>query len=108
MAVELRDEAPGIVRVAGTIDRREAERFVAWALVAEVPGASIELELEDAEIDGGAACAELVRGVRALLDRGLAVRLVHAPQALAHVIYRIGMMGRVTLVEPREEEPTSS
>ena len=95
----------GRVRLEGEIDRTGVEAFAAWAARAEGP---LLVDLGDAEVEDGAACGELVRALRQLAERGVRVKLLHAPQVLAHVIYRVGMLGSIELIEPLSDEPSSS
>ena len=69
----------------------------------------IVLDLHDLELSDGSAVAEAVNAMRALLARApLVIR--HAPQMLAHTLYKTGLLrnGRLTLESPREEEGRSS
>lgn len=61
----------------------------------------LELDLED-----GVAVAELVNAVDALRARGARVELRHAPQMLAHTLYKVGRLGDpgLVLVAPRADE----
>lgn len=100
---------PGRYRLAGELDRAGAEELVEFSRCAALAeDGSVWLELGGVDLESGAACAEAVRAVRALLERGARVTLVQAPQSLAHVLYRVGMLPGLELIEPREEEPTSS
>jgi hypothetical protein len=101
------------IRVAGSIDAESAAAF-ASALTSDVPvlargAASIELELGELELDDGTAVAEAVNGLRALMRRAR-VTLREAPQMLAHVLYKAGMLegGRLQLEATRDEEARSA
>ncbi|MEC7948118.1 MAG: hypothetical protein VX265_11165 [Myxococcota bacterium] len=68
-------------------------------------GARNTLVLTDMDLEDGIANALLVDLVRALRDMAGALRLVGAPQMLAHVLYKVGDLedARITLVDPRVE-----
>lgn len=101
------------VAVGGLIDARSAAAFAA-ALPLDVSALvthdrSIELDLEDLELEDGSAVAEAVNALRRLTMRAPVV-LWHAPQMLAHTLYKTNMLsgGRLRLVQPRAEEAYSS
>ena len=51
----------------------------------------------------------MVNAVRALRDRWGHAELRHAPQMLAHTLYKVGdLRSRITLVAPREDEGTTA
>ena len=66
------------------------------------------LDLLDLDLEDGVAVVETVNAVRALLAAHGQLILHHAPQMLAHTLYKVGMLedGRLVLVEPRVEHPT--
>lgn len=68
-------------------------------------GDRLTLQMLDLDVDDGPACAALVDAVRVLAGRTHLV-LEDAPQPLAHVLYRVGDLGRLELVRPRVESPT--
>lgn len=101
------------VQVGGTVDAASAQAF-AFVLTQDVKALtngdpSIDIDLEDLELDDGSAVVEAVNAVRDLLLHAPVV-LRRAPQMLAHTLYKAGMLqeGRLELVLPREEEATSS
>ena len=105
----LREQAPEGARfvLSGDVDAEGAGKILRALLDGSGEGKVAELLLDEAEITDGPATARMVDAVRLLLARFSRLRLVRAPQALAHTIYRVGMLrpgGRIELVEPREEE----
>jgi len=97
--------------VGGSIDATSAEAF-AEVLEHDVRAladgdGTIHLELDELELDDGSAVAEAVNALRRLLEHGKVV-LHHAPQMLAHTLYKTGMLEgeRLRLEAPRVEEPT--
>jgi len=104
-----REQAPEGARfvLSGDVDAASAEKILRALLDGSGEGKAAELLLDEAEITDGPATARMVDAVRLLLARFSRLRLVRAPQALAHTLYRVGMLrpgGRIELVEPREEE----
>lgn len=69
---------------------------------------SSDLNLLDLDLEDGVAVVETVNAVRALLSQHNALTLRHAPQMLAHTLYKIGLLedGRLLLIAPRVESPT--
>jgi len=104
-----RHRSASYISVGGNIDAENAEAF-AIALKHDVRVLAngderIQLDLNELELDDGSAVAEAVNAIRDLLK--LAPVLVsHAPQMLAHTLYKVGMLegGRLTLHEPRADE----
>lgn len=105
----VREQAPEGARftLSGDVDAGAAARVLQALEEKAGEGEGAELLLEEAEITGGPAAARMVDAVRLLLARFARVRLVRAPQALAHTLYRVGMLrpgSRLELIAPREEE----
>lgn len=93
--------------LSGDVDAASAEKILRALLDGSGEGKAAELHLDEAEITDGPATARMVDAVRLLLARFARVRLVRAPQALAHTLYRVGMLrpgSRLELIAPREEE----
>ncbi|MBI2131632.1 MAG: hypothetical protein HYT99_02225 [Candidatus Tectomicrobia bacterium] len=93
--------------LSGDVDAASAEKILRALVEKSGEGEGAELLLEEAEITGGPATARMVDAVRLLLARFARLRLVRAPQALAHTLYRVGMLrpgSRLELIAPREEE----
>lgn len=93
--------------LSGDVDAASAEKILRALLDGSGEGKAAELHLDEAEITDGPATARMVDAVRLLLARFSRVRLVRAPQALAHTLYRVGMLqpgSRLELIAPREEE----
>lgn len=109
MEFAMHDVGVGHYRVEGDLDQVAATNWIRFCRESSAaPDRTIRLDLADLEIDTGPACALAVDAIRALVDRGIHPVLVRAPQELAHVLYRVGMLPVLTLVDPREEMPTSS
>ena len=101
------------ITVGGNVDKECAQAFAA-ALERDVPALAlgertIHLDLDDLELDDGSAVAEAVNALRGLL-RSATVVVHHAPQMLAHTLYKTGMLDndRLSLEAPRVEEPTTA
>ncbi|MBI3127439.1 MAG: hypothetical protein HYZ11_07530 [Candidatus Tectomicrobia bacterium] len=93
--------------LSGDVDAASAEMILRALEEKAGEGEAAEFLLEEAEITDGPAAARMVDAARLLLARFRRVRLVRAPQALAHSLYRVGMLrpgSRIEMVEPREEE----
>jgi DNA repair protein RadC len=99
-------EAPDCLAVEGEITDPDAAAF-RRALVA-AGAAFSRLELLELDLEDGVAVAETINALRALLDHHGSLTLLHAPQMLAHTLYKVGMLqdGRIVLVQPRVESPT--
>jgi len=100
------DDGTGFV-LTGDLDSADA-RGILGSLDAKPQGGGLaELQLEEAELTDGISVTLMVETVRLLLSRYARVQLVRPPQALAHSLYRVGMLGsasRLSLIEPREDE----
>jgi len=101
------------IRVEGSIDQSCAAGF-GEALCHDVLALAgsaqrLELELDELELCDGLAVAEAVNALRALSERAPLV-VWHAPQLLAHTLYKAGLLhkGRLELEAVRDEEATSS
>lgn len=99
------------ITVGGSIDATVAEAFGEVfehdvRALADGDGI-IHLELDELELDDGSAVAEAVNALRRLLTHGPVV-LHHAPQMLAHTLYKTGMLqgDRLQLETPRVDEPS--
>lgn len=95
-------------RVEGELDLAGARLLERAVLALPRDRGALTFELHDLELRDGAACAAVVDAFRGLADRGVRVTLVAAPQSLAHVLYRVAALPRIVLVDPRQEEPSSS
>ncbi len=93
--------------LTGDLDSAGA-RSILGVLGAEPRGGGLaELQLDEAELTDGVSVTLMVEAVRLLLSRYDRVQLVRPPQALAHSLYRVGMLegaSRLSLIEPREDE----
>ena len=77
-----------------------------WELrVAEHP--VIDVELSETDVVDGKGVAVFTTLVRDSLRDGRRITLRNAPQMVAHTLYKVGLLEdeRLTLVDPREEEP---
>ncbi|MEE9274519.1 MAG: hypothetical protein V3V62_04355 [bacterium] len=95
------------IEVRGDLSPDGAGRLLAAVEAGEPGGARADLALGEADLPEGKAVALMVDLVRLLLGRFERVRLLEAPQSLAHTLYRTGMLrggGRLELIAPREEE----
>lgn len=108
--IELRrEDTPRAVRffVSGDVDADSAREMIERICGTEGANLALELDLEEMDLADAAAVAVLVDGTRDLLDHFDNVRLLRAPQMLAHNLYRVGMLregGRLGLIAPRQEE----
>ena len=97
------------VRIAGDLETDSCtclENF--WELrVAE--HAVIDVELSETDVVDGRGVAVFTTLVRDSLREGRHITLRHAPQMVAHTLYKVGALddARLTLIEPREEEPSA-
>jgi len=101
------------IAVGGHIDGDSALAF-ARSLPLDVAalaeeGEAIQLDFHELELEDGTAVAEAVNALRALIKLAPVV-LWHAPQMLAHTLYKTNMLSgnRLQLQLPREEESRSS
>ena len=108
------DEQNGRLLTSGGICSASAYAF-SCDLVREVNrlenfDASVCLEFEELDLLDGIAVAETVNALREILDTGFELKIYHAPQMLAHTLYKTGMLvdGRILLVDPIEEESTAN
>ncbi len=108
------DEEHGRLLTSGEICSASAYEF-SCDLVREVnrlknSDASVCLEFGELDLLDGIAVAETVNGLRRILDNGFKLNIFHAPQMLAHTLYKAGMLvdGRILLVEPLEEASTAN
>jgi anti-anti-sigma regulatory factor len=73
-----------------------------------IPEDASQVDVDMLEVDAidGESIAHLVGIVRTHLASGAAIALRHAPQMLAHTLYKTGMLGnaRLELIEPRSDE----
>ncbi len=74
------------------------------------PEGEVCLEFEDLDLLDGAAVAETVNAIREILSNGRPMQIHRSPQMLAHTLYKTGMLkdGRITLIDPVEEESTAN
>ncbi len=93
--------------LAGDVDGAAAARVLEAADREASACALLHLDLGELELPDGVAVARMVDLVRLLLARAKRVRVLRAPQSLAHTLYRVGMLkgdARLELIEPRQEE----
>ena len=91
--------ATGKIVVEGEVDRDSGTAFC--EALGEALSAGLSVDMRDLDIDDGVAMAGTVSVIR----RHLPIRILHAPQMLAHTLYKIGMLdtGLVELVLPRTD-----
>ncbi|MFT5686651.1 MAG: hypothetical protein ACI8RZ_007607 [Myxococcota bacterium] len=96
--------ADNTLHVDGEIHDPDAAAFRAALAATHCP----RLDLLDLDLEDGVSVAETVNALRTLLARHSTLTLLHAPQMLAHTLYKVGMLqdGRLVLVRPRVESPT--
>lgn len=99
---------------SGGICNASAEEFsrelVKEANELENPDVPFRLEFEELDLLDGVAVAEAVNAIREILETDRSLAIHHAPQMLAHTLYKTGMLadGRILLIEPVEEESTAN
>lgn len=110
MEFEIRRLAPGHYAVDGDLDEAAAISWVQFCerIATGDEDGKVHFDLAELDIASGPACAMAVGAIRSIVDRSLHPVLTRAPQELAHVLYRVGMLPSLTLLDPREELPTSS
>jgi anti-anti-sigma regulatory factor len=103
-----------ILNISGGICKGSAADF-SRDLVQEAarfgePEVEVHLDFDELDLLDGTAVAETVNAIRNLLETGRSLRIVHAPQMLAHTLYKTGMLedGRIILIDPVEEESTAN
>ncbi|OBS09523.1 hypothetical protein Thpro_021851 [Acidihalobacter prosperus] len=103
----LRREADGTIALCGELDAAGVPSLRARLQVLAGSAAVCRLELATLDLLDAGAVIGMLEAVRSLVSGGADVTLVHAPQTLAHTLYRVGALGQpgLFLVEPREEEP---
>ena len=97
--------------ISGDIDAEGAGGIFHSLRGDEIRGGRADVVIENMEFEDGEAVAMMVDSIRLLLDRFEKVQVIHSPQALAHTLYRAGMLldpSRLELVQPREEEGRAS
>ena len=96
----------GVLHVLGDITDPDAAAF--RTALTRAGRQSTELDLLDLDLDDGIAVVEAVNAVRELLAHHGVLTLHHAPQMLAHTLYKIGLLesGQLRLISPRVESPT--
>lgn len=96
----------GVLHVQGDITDPQAAAF--RDAMVRAGHTSPVLDLLELDLDDGVAVVEAVNAVRTLLGHHTALTLHHAPQMLAHTLYKIGLLedGRLLLISPRVETPT--
>lgn len=107
MEFQIHPRGPGHFALRGELDETAARSWIRFCQELE-PADQVRLDLSEVDLDSGPACALAVDAVRVLVARGIHPVLLAAPQALAHVLYRVGMLPSLTLIAPRQELPSSS
>ena len=99
------------LRLDGDIDADMAALFVEQLSQTTQDDLPLTIDLSDAEIMDGKACAALIDAIRQAAARWGGLQLIEPPQVIAHGLYRVGALpeqGPIHLVSPREEIGTSS
>ncbi|MCW8828049.1 MAG: hypothetical protein OQK94_03220 [Gammaproteobacteria bacterium] len=93
----------GQLVLCGELDRANGAALLQW--LQDAPPLGV-LALGELEIADGVACTHALNAVRLMRDRVERLQLEQAPQALAHNLYRTGMLldGTIELVAMREDE----
>jgi ABC-type transporter Mla MlaB component len=95
----------------GQIERDVAALFIEQLSALGREDAPLILDMADADIEDSRVCTMLVDYIRQTAERVGSVQILHAPQILAHSLYRVGALGSrssIELIEPREELGISS
>ncbi|WP_145258112.1 STAS domain-containing protein [Planctomycetes bacterium Pan216] len=110
--MKLRPELDGdrfIVRMEGEIDSSRCDCLAHfWDHYLDETLGDVWLDMSGVEEMDAQSVAVMVTLLRRQLEAGSAVTLEAAPQMLAHTLYKAGELregGRLSLVEPRTEEP---
>ena len=107
-----RDGGRLVVRIRGDIDSSQCDCLTHfWDR--HVDAGVMELAADLCELDSidGLGIAALSGLLRRTVSGGADVTVRGAPQTLAHTLYKIGLLRPprgVRLIDPRDEEPTSS
>lgn len=100
------------INVDGELDGDAAAGLEAALARAEaaLPPGDLRLDLDGLELLDGVAVAVATSALRSLLARRPRLVLAHAPQMLAHTLYRVGALerGAVVVESVRAEEPTTA
>jgi hypothetical protein len=95
-----------VLTLKGQVERDVAALFVEQLAGLGKEDAPLILDMREADVEEARVCTMLVDHIRQTAERVGAVQILHAPQILAHALYRIGALGRessIELIEPREE-----
>jgi hypothetical protein len=89
--------------IGGDLTRSNGPLLMQWL---ETQSAIGELDLAELDISDGVAATYAVNAVRLMLSRVPLLEIIHAPQVLAHNLYRTGLLeqGGIVLVAMREDE----
>ena len=103
--VVVRETNGATIRVEGNITALNASAFariLEHDVAALALNGGVELDRDELELEDGAAVAEAINGIRALLKLGRVI-VRHAPQMLAHTLYKTGMLENagLELIAPR-------
>jgi len=77
-----------------------------WDCHVDADAAAVEIEMSGVDEMDGPSVAVLSTAVRSHLATGAEVTITHAPQMLAHTLYKIGLLDHagLTLIDPRNDE----
>lgn len=111
MSLSVRAAGARRIVVEGELSGEQAAALEPALLAAAsaLEAGGLVLDLEGLELLDGVATALAVDGIRTLLARR-PLRLVDAPQMLAHTLYKVGGLedGRLVMERVRSEEPTTA
>lgn len=97
----------GRLCLGGTVSAAQAADWRAAVVLAGRDGTGPDIDLGELDLDEGIAVAEAVNAVRGLAALWGPVRLLEAPQMLAHTLYKVGALGpALQLIDPRSDEGT--
>ncbi|MEJ2060005.1 MAG: hypothetical protein P8Y64_05890 [Gammaproteobacteria bacterium] len=94
--------------MAGELNAQNAAPALASLHATAAESDVLTLELLDLDVEDARALGLLVDCLRVMSMNRAHLVLLHAPQVLAHVLYRTALLegdARIELVDPREEEP---
>jgi len=94
--------------IDGELDYLNRSELLVWSEGLTKVQVALTLELAGLEILDAEGVIAAIEAIRLLLQRTSVLSVSHAPHLLSHTLYRIGMLEagtRLTLVEPRQEEP---
>jgi anti-anti-sigma regulatory factor len=98
----------GTLTLSGELKADDASKLEQWFHLLELFETPQRLELGELDIMDGVAATHMLNIVRLILNRCGQATLSGSPQALAHNLYRAGLLFdgcAITLIGMREDEP---